>query len=70
MSSPKHFNPIAGSPPYKNLFSNVTIAPTNYSLAFISTQWAADPSTGELMEGEADDYLKQRSAVWKNICGF
>lgn len=70
MASPKHFNPTAGSPPYRNLFSNVTIAPANCSLAFISTQWAADPTTGELMEGVADDYAKQSTVIWKNICGI
>lgn len=70
MASPKHFNPAAGSPPYRNLFSNVTIAPANCSLAYVSTQWAADPTTGELMEGVADDYAKQSTVVWKNICAI
>jgi enamine deaminase RidA (YjgF/YER057c/UK114 family) len=67
MASPKHFNPKAGSPPYRSLFSNVTIVPPNSSLAYISTQWAADPATGELVEGVADDYGKQSSIVFTNI---
>jgi enamine deaminase RidA (YjgF/YER057c/UK114 family) len=67
METPKHFNPKAGSPPYKSLFSNVSIAPAGSSLAFISTQWAADPATGELMEGVENDYTKQSKVVWTNI---
>jgi enamine deaminase RidA (YjgF/YER057c/UK114 family) len=67
MAAPKHFNPKAGSPPYKSLFSNVTIAPAGSSLAFISTQWAADPTTGELMEGVENDYGKQSKIIWTNL---
>jgi enamine deaminase RidA (YjgF/YER057c/UK114 family) len=67
MTTPKHFNPKGGSPPYKSLFRNVTIAPAGSSLAFISTQWAADPTTGELMEGVENDYAKQTKVVWTNI---
>jgi enamine deaminase RidA (YjgF/YER057c/UK114 family) len=67
MATPKHFNPKAGSPPYKSLFSNVSIAPAGSSLAFISTQWAADPATGELMEGVENDYAKQSKVVWTNL---
>jgi enamine deaminase RidA (YjgF/YER057c/UK114 family) len=67
MATPKHFNPKAGSPPYKSLFSNVTIAPAGSSLAFISTQWAADPVTGELMEGVENNYGKQSKIIWGNI---
>lgn len=70
MADLKHFNTKAGSPPYKNLFSTVTIVPPNTSLAFISTQWAADPATGELVEGVADDYFKQSAIIYKNITGI
>ncbi len=47
MADLTHFNPKAGSKAYKGLFSNCTIVPPNTSLAYISTQWAADPATGE-----------------------
>lgn len=47
MANLTHFNPKSGSTPYKSLFSNCTIVPPNTSLAYISTQWAADPKTGE-----------------------
>jgi hypothetical protein len=67
MASLKHFNPSAGSPPYRSLFSNVTIVPPGASLAFISTQWAADPKTGELVEGVANDYRKQATIIYTNI---
>jgi enamine deaminase RidA (YjgF/YER057c/UK114 family) len=67
MSSLKHFNPEAGSPPYKNLFSNITIVPANTSVAYISTQWAADPATGKLVEGSEGDVAKQSKIVWTNI---
>jgi hypothetical protein len=67
MATPKHFNPKAGSPLYKSLFSNVTIAPAGSSLAFISTQWAADPVTGELIEGVENDHAKQSKVVWTNV---
>jgi enamine deaminase RidA (YjgF/YER057c/UK114 family) len=68
MSSTTHFNPTAGSLPYKGLFSSVSIVPAGCSLAYISTQWAADPVTGELIEGIADDYAAQSKVVWTNIC--
>lgn len=67
MTSLKHFNPAAGSPPYKNLFHNVTVVPPNTSLAYISTQWAADPATGGLAEGTEGDARKQAKIVWVNI---
>jgi enamine deaminase RidA (YjgF/YER057c/UK114 family) len=67
MASLTHFNTTAGSPPYKSLFSNVTIVPPNTSLAYISTQWAADPTTGELVEGVAGDYAKQSKIIWDNL---
>lgn len=70
MAALKHFNPKAGSPPYKGLFSNVTIVPPGVSIAYISTQWAADPSTGELIEGLDGDYTKQAAATWKGIVGI
>lgn len=70
MADLKHFNTTAGSPPYRSLFSNITIVPANTSLAYISTQWAADSKTGELVDGVADDYRKQSEIVWKNITGI
>lgn len=70
MSSLKHFNTQAGSPPYKNLFHNVTIVPPNTSLAYISTQWAADPATGELSVGTEGDISKQAKIIWTNIAAI
>jgi enamine deaminase RidA (YjgF/YER057c/UK114 family) len=70
MANLKHFNTTSGSPPYRSLFSNVTIVPPNTSLAYISTQWAADSTTGELVEGVANDYRKQSEIIWKNIVGI
>ncbi|KAH7390341.1 hypothetical protein BKA64DRAFT_678998 [Cadophora sp. MPI-SDFR-AT-0126] len=67
MANLTHFNPKHGSMPYKSLFSNVTIVPPNTSLAFISSQWAADPSTGELVEGTAGDYFKQSQIIYQNL---
>jgi len=67
MSALKHFNTNAGSPPYKNLFHSVTIVPPNTSLAYISTQWAADPVTGGLAEGCEGDIGKQALIIWTNI---
>lgn len=66
---PKHFNTVAGATPYKSLFSKVTIAPANCSLAFVSTQFACDPATGELPAGMEDDYGKQAAQVWLQIVG-
>ncbi len=67
MAGLQFFNPKAGSPPYKSLFSNVAIVPPNTSIAYISTQWAADPTTGELVEGVSDDARKQAKIVWANL---
>ncbi|KUJ09404.1 uncharacterized protein LY89DRAFT_741117 [Mollisia scopiformis] len=67
MANLTHFNPKASSKPYMGLFSNCTIVPPNTALAYISTQWAADPSTGELVEGAAGDYTKQSKIVWTNL---
>jgi enamine deaminase RidA (YjgF/YER057c/UK114 family) len=66
----KFMNTTAGSPPYKSLFSTVTIVPPNTSVAYISTQWAADPKTGELADGVADDYGKQATIIYENIVGI
>jgi enamine deaminase RidA (YjgF/YER057c/UK114 family) len=66
--APKHFNTTAGAIPYRDLFKKVSISPADCSLAFISTQWAADPKTGELVDGVADDYGKQAEIVWTNVC--
>lgn len=70
MADLKHYNTTAGAPPYKSLFSTVTIVPPNTSLAYISTQWAADPATGELMEGTADDYAKQSKVTYEHVVGI
>ena len=51
MSSVQHLNTKVGAVPYKGLFSTVSIVPPNTTIAYISTQWAADPKTGELPEG-------------------
>ncbi|KAE9365115.1 hypothetical protein N431DRAFT_518124 [Stipitochalara longipes BDJ] len=67
MSSPKHFNTQAGAPPYKNLYHTVTIVPPNTTLAYLSTQWAADSATGELVAGCEGDAGKQSKIVWTNI---
>jgi len=67
MPSPTHLNTQSGSPAHKSLYSIVSIVPPNTSLAYISTQWASDPATGELMEGVEDDLFKQAAIVWGNI---
>jgi enamine deaminase RidA (YjgF/YER057c/UK114 family) len=69
MAALKHFNPKAGAPPYKGLFSTVTIVPPNTSLAYISTQWASD-ANGELVEGTAGDYAKQVKITWEHVIGI
>jgi enamine deaminase RidA (YjgF/YER057c/UK114 family) len=70
MADVKHFDTQAGSPPYKNLFHTVSLVPPNTSLAFISTQWAADPATGKLVEGTEGDVHKQSKVIWANIVGI
>jgi len=67
MPSVNHLNTKAGSIPYKSLFSKVSIVPPTSSLAYISTQWASDPVTGELCEGVENDYGKQAKVIWTNI---
>jgi enamine deaminase RidA (YjgF/YER057c/UK114 family) len=69
MAALKHFNPKAGAPPYKGLFSTVTVVPPNTSLAYISSQWAAD-ANGELVEGTAGDYAKQVKITWEHVIGI
>jgi enamine deaminase RidA (YjgF/YER057c/UK114 family) len=64
---PKHFNTVAGATPYKDLFTKVTIVPANCSLAFISTQFACDPETGELPVGMEGDYAKQSAKIWEQV---
>jgi enamine deaminase RidA (YjgF/YER057c/UK114 family) len=64
---PKHFNAVAGAMPYKDLFTKVTIVPANCSLAFISTQFACDPETGELPVDIEGDYAKQSAKIWEQI---
>lgn len=51
MSSVQHLNTKVGAVPYKGLFSTVSIVPPNTTIAYISTQWAQDPETGELVKG-------------------
>ena len=70
MAGVKHFDTQAGAPPYKNLFHTVSIVPPNTSLAFISTQWAADPATGNLVEGTEGDVYKQSKVLWGHIVGI
>lgn len=67
MTTVKFFNPTTAPGPYKNYFHNVAIVPPNTSIAYVSTQWAVDPETGDLTEGVADDYGKQAAIVWTNI---
>jgi len=70
MSALKHFNTKAGAAPYRDLFHTVTIVPPNTSLAYISTQWAADPATGELVAGSEGNAGKQAGIVWTNIAAI
>jgi enamine deaminase RidA (YjgF/YER057c/UK114 family) len=70
MASVQHLNPTAGAKPYRDLFSTVSIIPPNTAVAYISTQWACDPNTGELFEGIADDYYKQAKIVQQNLVGI
>jgi enamine deaminase RidA (YjgF/YER057c/UK114 family) len=70
MPEVKHLNTAAGAIPYKSLFSTVSIVPPNTSIAYISTQWAADAKTGELVEGTTDDYYKQSKVIWEHIVGI
>ncbi|KAL2060195.1 hypothetical protein VTL71DRAFT_9590 [Oculimacula yallundae] len=70
MANLTHFTPKAGAPPYKSLFSTVTLVPANTSLAYISSQWAADAETGELTEGTANDYGKQAFVTYQHIVGI
>lgn len=67
---PKKFNTVAGATPYKGLFTKVAIVPANCSLAFISTQFACDPETGELPVGMEGDYAKQSAKIWEQIVGI
>ncbi len=56
-----------GAPPYKSRFSTVTIVPPNTPIAYISTQWAADPATGDMVTGGKGSYYHQAKQVWTNI---
>jgi enamine deaminase RidA (YjgF/YER057c/UK114 family) len=67
MTSVQHINIKAGAEPYKALFSKVTIVPPNTSIAYISTQWACDSETGDLVKGTENDFGKQSKIVWENI---
>jgi enamine deaminase RidA (YjgF/YER057c/UK114 family) len=66
MSALEHVNPPGSAPPYKDLFSNVTIVPSGARLAFISSQWACD-SSGKLIEGGKGDHGAQAKQTWTNI---
>lgn len=56
-----------GAPPYKSLYSTVSIIPPNTSIAYISLQWAADPLTGEMVKGGEGSYYHQAKQVWTNV---
>ncbi|KAI9783657.1 MAG: hypothetical protein M1839_003505 [Geoglossum umbratile] len=62
----QHLNPEGSAPPYKNLFSNVTVVPPGAKLAFISSQWACNDKS-ELVEGGKGDYHVQAKQTWLNI---
>ncbi|KAI9765924.1 MAG: putative translational inhibitor protein [Geoglossum simile] len=62
----EHINPPGSAPPYKNLYSNVTIVPPGAKLAFVSSQWASGPD-GELVEGGSGNYYVQAKQTWINI---
>ncbi|KAH0536895.1 hypothetical protein FGG08_006266 [Glutinoglossum americanum] len=66
MSALVHVNPPGSTPPYKDLFHNVTIVPPNTKLAFVSSQWACD-SSGNLIEGGKDNYNAQAKQAWSNV---
>ena len=66
MSSITHVNPPGSTPPYKDLFHNVTVVPVGSKLAFISSQWACD-ETGQLIPGGKGDYKAQSKQTWANI---
>lgn len=68
--SVQHINTKAGSKPYKGLFSTVSIVPPNTALAYISTQWACDNETGELVQGTAGDYAKQVRITLEHVNGI
>ncbi|KAK5017710.1 hypothetical protein LTR16_002114 [Cryomyces antarcticus] len=64
MSSVQHSNPSGAVPPYRDLFSSVTIVPPNTTLAYVSTQWAGDQDSNVL---HPDDYYGQAKVIWTNI---
>ncbi|KAI9786477.1 MAG: hypothetical protein M1839_006937 [Geoglossum umbratile] len=65
MSGLLHVNPEGSAPPYKDLFSNVTIIPPGAKVAYVSTQWACD-STGQLIEGGKGNFHAQAKQTWLN----
>ncbi|KAH0562952.1 hypothetical protein GP486_002485 [Trichoglossum hirsutum] len=66
MSGLQHLNPPGSAPPYKNLFSNVTVVPPGAKLAFVSSQWASGPD-GEMVAGGEGNYFIQAKQTWTNI---
>ncbi|KAI9765923.1 MAG: hypothetical protein M1840_007064 [Geoglossum simile] len=65
MSPLTNLNPPGSTPPYKDLFSNVTIVPSGAKLAYISSQWACD-SSGQLVEGGKGNFFIQAKQTWLN----
>ncbi|KAI9783666.1 MAG: hypothetical protein M1839_003514 [Geoglossum umbratile] len=61
-----HTNPPGSTPPYRDLFHNVTIVPAGCKLAFISSQWACDES-GQLIPDGKGNYKAQARQAWKNV---
>jgi len=66
MASLVHVNPPGSTPPFKDLFHNVTVVPPGAKLAFISSQWACD-SCGNLVEGGKGNYRVQSKQAWANV---
>jgi len=67
MAEIKHVNPSSAVPPYRDLFSSVTIVPPGKSLAYISTQWAGDADSNVV---HPDDVQGQSKVIWTNIAGI
>ena len=61
-----HLNPPGSTPPYRDLFSNVTIIPPGAKVAYISTQWACD-ETGQLIPDGKGNHKAQAKKTWENV---
>jgi enamine deaminase RidA (YjgF/YER057c/UK114 family) len=60
----EHLNPSGAVPPYRDLYSTVTIVSPGTTLAYVSSQWAGDEESNVLFP---DDYHGQSKVVWTNI---